>query len=98
MIAVDTVIASRIMGSAGLILVYGFSLWRIFKSNPGDKFIDCSSITVMVFVLTMAATRIPHCPGWVLEFLELLLFPLTFLSIFFMFQQIYRALRQRKTL
>lgn len=95
--AVDPNIVRRIIGSAGLILVYGLSLWRIIKSNPGDKFIECSSITVMVFVVTMAAIRSRHFPDWFLESLEVLLYLLTFLSIFFMFQQIYRALRRRKT-
>ena len=56
-----------VMGSAGLILAYGISFWRIFKSNPGDQFIECASITVFVFVLTMAAMKIPHFPGWVID-------------------------------
>jgi CDP-diglyceride synthetase len=97
MIAVDADIVRKIIGSVGLILIYGLSLWRIFKSNRGDKFIEFSSMTVMVFVLTMAVIRIRYFPDWFLESLEVLLYVLTFLSIFFMFQQIYRALRGRKT-
>jgi hypothetical protein len=96
MMAVDPNIVRRIIGSAGLILAYGLSTWRIIKGNPGDKFIECSSITVMVFVVTMAAIRIRYFPAWVVESLEVLLYLLTFLSIFFMFQQGYRALRRRR--
>ena len=55
MIAVDTNIVRRIIGSAGLILLDGLSLWRIFKSNPGEKFIECGSITVIVFVVTIVS-------------------------------------------
>jgi hypothetical protein len=96
MIAVDANIVRRIIGSAGLILAYGISTWRMVKSNPGDTFIECSSITVLLFVVTMAVIRIRYFPDWVLESLEVLLYLMTFLSIFF-FQQGYRALRRRKT-
>src|SRR5258708_37669353 len=97
MMAVDPNIVRRIIGSVGLILAYGLSTWRIIKSNPGDKFIECSSITVVVFVVTMAAIRFRYFPDWFVESLEALLYVLTFLSIFFMFQQAYRALHRRKT-
>jgi hypothetical protein len=97
MIAVDPDIVGGIAGITSLILAYGISLYRIFKSNPGDRFIECGSITVMVFVLTLAVIKIHYFPDWVLESFEFLLYLLTFLSIFFMFQQIYRALRRRKT-
>ncbi len=94
--AVDPDIVGSITGSTGLVLAYGISLWRIFKSNPGDRFIECGSITVMVFVLTLAVIRMHYFSDWVLESLEFLLYLLTFLSIFFMFQQVYRVLRRRK--
>jgi len=97
MIAVDANIVRRIIGSAGLILAYGISTWRMIKTDPGDRFIECSSITVVVFVMTMAVIRIRYFPDWVLESLEVLLYLMTFLSIFFMFQQGYRALRRRRT-
>jgi hypothetical protein len=51
----------------------------------------------MVFVVTMAAIKIRYFPDWFLESLEVLLYLLTFLSIFFMLQQVFRALRRRKT-
>jgi CDP-diglyceride synthetase len=97
MIAVDTNILRRIIGSVGLTLAYGISTWRMVKSNPDDRFIQCSSITVLLFVVTMAVIRIRYFPDWVLESLEVLLYVMTFLSIFFMFQQGYRALCRRKT-
>jgi hypothetical protein len=96
MVAFDTNVVRRIIGSTGLILAYGLSLWRIFKSNPGEKFIQCATITVMILVVTIAAIRTQFFPDWVLTSLECLLYLLTFLSIFFMFQEGYRALRRRK--
>ena len=96
MTAVDSSVARTIVGSAGLVLVYAISLWRIFRHNRGDRFIESASITVMVFVLTIAAMKIPNSPYWVLQFLEVLLYALTLLSIFFGLQQGYRALRRYK--
>jgi hypothetical protein len=96
MMAADTDIVRRIVGSGGLVLAYSLSLWRIFKSNPGDKFIQFASVTVMLFMVTIAAIRIHYFPDWVITSLELLLCLLTFLSIFLMFQEGYRALRRRK--
>jgi hypothetical protein len=97
MIAVDANIVRGIVRSASLVLAYGLSMWRIFKSNPGDKFLQSASLTVMLFVVTMVAIRTHYFPDWVLTSLEVLLYLLTFLSIFFMFQEGYRALRRRKT-
>jgi len=97
MIAVDTNVVRRTVGSAVLLLVYGLWVWRIFKSNPGDRFIQCASVTVMALVAAGAANRIRNFPTWLWEPLTLLLCLLAFLSIFFMFQQGYRALRRRKT-
>jgi hypothetical protein len=95
MAAVDSNIPRTIAGSAILVLGYGISLWRIFRQNRGDRFIETASVTIMVFVLTMAAMKI-HSPDWVLQFLQLLLGLLTFMSVFFGLQQGYRALRHRK--
>ena len=94
MIAVDANIVPKIVV---VLPVYGLWLWRIFKSNPSDRFIQCASVTVMVLVAAGAANRIHNFPVWVMESLALLLYLLAFLSIFFMIQQGYRALRRRKT-
>src|ERR1700730_16507145 len=93
MITVDPNIPRRIVGSAGLILAYGISLWRIFKSSPGDKFMEFACITVMLFIVILRLLKIPNFPTWVSEPLEVLLGLLAFVTVFFMFQQGYRALR-----
>ncbi|HET6930840.1 MAG TPA: hypothetical protein VFI45_11020 [Candidatus Acidoferrum sp.] len=95
MAAVDSNITRTIVSSAVIVLAYGISLWRIFRRNRGDRFIESASITVMIFVVTMAAVKI-HSPDWVLQFLEVLLYALTFVSVFFGLQQGYRALRRHK--
>jgi hypothetical protein len=95
MTIVDPSIAHTIMGSAVLILVYGISLWRIVRRNRGDRFIESASLTVMVFVLMVAAKKIPNSPTWVFQFLAVLMYALAFLSAFFGLQQAYHALSRR---
>jgi hypothetical protein len=97
MIAVDPNIVRGIAGTIGLVLLYGFSFWRIFKRNPGNKVIECGSITLMVFVVMIALFKIPNFPVLVLAWLGLLVFLLCLLTMFFLAQQGYRALRRRKT-
>ena len=98
MATVDSSIVRTILASAGLIAAYGFSFWRIFRRYSGDKFIECSSITAMAFVVTMAAWRIPHVPDWAKDFLMVVVYGLTLFSVFFGLQQVYRALRRRKAI
>ncbi len=88
-------IVRGIAGGAGLILAYGLYAWRIFKRNPGDRFMESGSVTVMIFAVVLASRRILHFPDWVFNSLVLLLGIATFLSLFFMLQQGYRALRRR---
>ena len=97
MSALDPVIVRGVTGGVGLILIYGLYAWRIFKSNPGDRFMESGSVTLMIFVVVLASRRIPSSPDWVFNSLALLLGISTFLSLFFMLQQGYRALRRRLT-
>jgi hypothetical protein len=85
-----------IVSGIGLVLLYGYSFWRIFKRNPENKVIECGSIALMVFAVMIALFRIPFVPGWVLPYLGMLLFALCVLTMFFLIQQGYRALRRRK--
>src|ERR1700736_1603047 len=97
MAALDPGIVRGVTGGVGLILMYGLCAWRIFKSNPGDRFVESGSVTLMIFGVVLASRRIPHIPDWVSNFSVLLLGISTFLSLFFMLQQGYRALRRRLT-
>lgn len=67
------------------------------KRDPGSKVIRCGSITLMVFVVTIVLVRIPTIPSWVLEGLGMLLLFLCILTMFFLAQQGYHALRRRKS-
>ena len=97
MFVVDKNIVRGVLDSFGLVLFYGFAFWRIFKGNPGNKVIECGSIILIVFVVLLALFKVPNFPAWVLAWLGLLLFLLCLLTIFFLAQQGYRAMRRRKS-
>ncbi len=85
----------KIIGSVGLVLAYCIPFWRIFKSNPGDRFLQCASMTVMATLGTMVVYRTRLFPEWTVGFLMALVYILTTVSIFLMCQQGYRALRKK---
>jgi hypothetical protein len=85
-----------VVRSIGFFLFYAFIFWRIFKGNRGNRVIQCGSITLMLFLAMLALMRIPNFPVEYMAWLGLLLFPLCLLTMFFLFQQGYRALRNRK--
>ena len=86
-----------IVGGVGVVLAYGLSLWRIFSRNRGDKFMEFACITVMLLVVVLRLLKIPDFPVWILQSVEVLLALLSFVTVFFMFQQLYRAFRRRWT-
>jgi hypothetical protein len=92
MIAPNIVILAR---SIGLFLFYAFMFWRLFRDNRGNRVIECGSITLMLFLVMLALTRIPNLPIDYATWLGPALFLLCMLTMFFLFQQGYRALRKR---
>jgi hypothetical protein len=79
----------------GLFFLYAFIFWRTFKDNPGNRVIQCGSITLMLFLVMVALMRIPKFPIDCVAWLGPALFLLCMLTMFFLFQQGYRALRKR---
>jgi len=92
MIAPKTVIVAR---SIGLFLLYAFMFWRLFRDNRGNRVIRCGSITLMLFLVMLALTRIPNIPIDYIAWLGAALFLLCMLTMFFLLQQGYRTLRKR---
>jgi hypothetical protein len=86
-----------ILGSVGVVLAYGLSLWRMFSRSRGDRFVEFACITVMLFVVVLRLIKIPDFPAWILQPVEVLLGLLSFVTVFFMCQQLYRAVRRRRT-
>jgi len=85
------------LGILVVALVYVLSLWRIIKSNRGNKVVECGSIALMVSLLTVVLIRFPSLPTWVPPSLGLLLLLLCFLTIFFLLARGVQAIRRRKS-
>jgi hypothetical protein len=96
MTAIDAHTAGGILGGVGVVLGYGFSLWRIFQRNRGDRFVECALVTTMLLVVVSKLPKFPIIPNWVGPALWPLLFVFCVLSLFFLLQQGWRALRDRK--
>jgi len=81
----------------GLIVLafYSFSFWRIFKSNRGNRVIECGILALMCMLVLVTAMKIREVPEWALGGIGLLLFILCLLTMGFLFQQGYRAIRLR---
>ena len=80
-----------VVRAIGLFVVYAYVLWRLFKDNPGNRLIQCGSITLMVF-LVMAALAKANVPLDYWTWLGPALFLLCLVTMFFLFQRMYRAL------
>ena len=55
MIDLNTVHTAR---GVGLFFFYALIFWRTFKDNPGNRVIQCGSITLMFFLVMLALTKI----------------------------------------
>jgi hypothetical protein len=96
MIGIDPNIVRGLIGSIGLLLAYGYSFWRIVKRNPGNKVVECGSIALVLFLVGLALFRIPNFPVSIIALWFFLVFLLSLLTIGFLVQQGYHALRHRK--
>lgn len=84
-------------GALSMVLFHGFSFWRIFGSNPKNKVIERGSLTIMIFVVMLALSRVPNFPIDLIAWLGPLVFLLCMLTMVFLVMQGYRALRRRKS-
>lgn len=92
---IDTNIGRGIFGGVIAILFYGLSFWRIFKNNRGSRIVECGTLTIMVLVTLAFLMKIVDLPDWAFGLFLLLLFLLCMLTLFFVAQRGYYALRRR---
>jgi hypothetical protein len=91
-----TAIASRTLsqsvGSACVIAFYLLYFWRVFKSNPGNRVVECGMITLVVFFSMLLFTR-GDVPNWLFLSWVLMVVLLCFSTLFFLVQRGVRAAR-----
>jgi hypothetical protein len=69
--------------------------WVTFKTSPGNRLIRYGLSTLWVFVALAALTRLHSAPQWLLNCVGWLLLLLCLLTMVFLFQRGYRAIRRR---
>jgi hypothetical protein len=96
MIAQHSKLFSGMVSAVIASLFWGFAFWRIFRSNPRSKVIECGSITI-VLLLTMAFfSRVIDYPLWAVGLLCSLLILLCIVTLFFFLQEGIGEIRRRK--
>ncbi|MGC1460670.1 MAG: hypothetical protein WA802_00625 [Terracidiphilus sp.] len=95
MIAINAKTIQGIGGALWILLFYGLFFWRTFKSNPGNRVVECGSMTLIVFFALLALTQLGSPPDWLFSLWLILLVLLCFSTQFFVMQRVYRAIQRR---
>jgi hypothetical protein len=83
---------TRTFGEALLVFAgYGLFFWRTFKSNPGNRLIECGCITLAVFFAMIPMSSARDVPDWLFGLWVSLTVLLCLATLFFLFQRIFRA-------
>jgi hypothetical protein len=69
--------------------------WVTFKTSPGNRLIRCGISTLGVFAALAGLMRLHSVPQWLLNCVGWLLLLLCLLTVVFLFQRAYRAIRRR---
>ncbi|MGH9715456.1 MAG: hypothetical protein ACRD4R_01810 [Candidatus Acidiferrales bacterium] len=65
------------------------------KFDSGSKVVVCGGVAIFVLSLIISLFKVPSLPSWIVPTLGALLLLLCLLTMFFLVQQGYRALRQK---
>lgn len=91
MIATDGNHIRTIGGGLLVFSLYGLFFWRQFKSNPGNRLIECGSITLIAFLALIPISSAGDVPDWLFGSWLILILLLCFATLFFLFQRMFRA-------
>lgn len=93
-------ISSRFVETLFVFLGYLAFFWRTFKSNSGNRLVECGSMTLIAFFAFLAIASLSQ-PGKVLDWLILswliLILLLCISTLLFLAQRIQRAIQRRRT-
>jgi hypothetical protein len=92
----DGNVGRGILGAVAASLLYGVSFWRIYKGNRGNRIVEFGMLTIMVMLCFAFLLNVVDFPDWAFASIILLLFVLCMLTLFFVFQRAYHALRGRR--
>ena len=80
----------------GAAIFYFLLFWRTFKSNPGNRVVECGVITLTVFFAMLMFVKPGDIPDWLFLLWLILVVLLCFSTLFFVAQRAYNAFRHRK--
>jgi phosphoglycerol transferase MdoB-like AlkP superfamily enzyme len=84
-----------ILWASFVLATYASSIWRIVRKNRGDRFIEFGSLPLIGFLVLLWLKKISATPDWVIGSVAVLMYLFCFLALVYMFQQIYRAIRNK---
>ena len=96
MIAINGKMVQSIGGTLCAVIFYFMFFWRTLKRNPGNRVVECGTITVMVFLAMVWFSKLGDIPDWLFGLWLILVILLCFSTLFFVAQRAYRAFRHRK--
>jgi hypothetical protein len=96
MIAIDGKMIQSIGGSLCAFLIYARFFWWIFKRNPGNRVVECGSLTLIVFFAFLYFCKPGNLPEWVFMAWLTLTVLLCFTTLFFVVLRISNYLCRRK--
>jgi len=86
-------------GTLGEVLLvfplYGLFFRRLFKNNPGNRLVECGSITLIVFLAMLPINKIGDVPDWLFGAWLILILLLCVAMLFFLFQRMFHAIARR---
>jgi hypothetical protein len=78
----------RSMGGGFLIfLLYGLFFWRLLKGKPGNRLVECGSLTLIVFLAMIPINSAGEIPDWLFGAWIILIVLLCFATLFFLLQR-----------
>ena len=94
-------ISVRFLGTIFVFLGYAAFFWRTFKNNPGNRLVECGSMSLIAFFAFLALASSSHpgkIPDWLILSWLTLVFLLCLSTLFFLAQRAYQVVRRRRGL
>jgi hypothetical protein len=89
-------ISVRLVGTFFALLGYIAFFWRTFKSNPGNRLVECGSMTVIAFLTMIFVSQFGEAPEWLIMSWVMLVVLLCLSTLIFFAQRIFQAVQRRR--
>jgi hypothetical protein len=93
-------IGPRFVETLFVFLGYVAFFWRTFKSNPGNRLVECGSMTLIAFFAFLAVASLSQpgkVPDWLILSWLILVLLLCISTLLFLAQRIHHAIQRRRT-